>query len=116
MIYSKKIYLECEEDIIISSAINIPLKGTANSFQIWYTGNYTTSVIRTPNIAYHLIKWTNKPVEVARLEINSAHLIRVDQPHSAQSNSVEDRWVFTMRFCGNPNFEDLITHNEITNS
>jgi hypothetical protein len=110
------IHIDGEEDSIISSAINIPLKGTDNSYQIWYTGKYTTSIIRTHNNVYHLIKWIDKPIEAERLEINSAHLIRVDQPHSAQSSTNEDRWIFTMRFRGNPNFEDLLAQHEITNT
>lgn len=102
------IHIDGDQNEIISSAINIPLKGKNDSYQIWYKGNFTTSIVQTENNVYHRIIWKDIPKEDFRTEINQAHLVRVDRPHSALSNNFEERWVFTMRFCGNPNFEELI--------
>jgi len=102
------IHIDGDRNGLISSAINIPLKGNINSYQIWYTGNFTTALVTTENNVYHRIMWEDTPKEAFRAEINQAHLVRVDQPHSAMSNDFEERWVFTMRFQGNPKFDELI--------
>ena len=107
---SQGIHIDGNKDVVIKSAINIPLKGCKNSYQVWYTGKYTTSLVMLSNNVYHEIMWQEPYIEDFKLEINSPYLLRVDRPHSAQSNQLEDRWVFTMRFCGNPNFEDLVNN------
>ena len=104
------IHIDGNEEGIIKSAINIPLKGCKNSYQIWYKGKYSTSLVMLSNNVYHEIMWQEPHTEDFKLEIDSPHLLRVDCPHSAQSNQLEDRWVFTMRFHGNPNFEDLVSN------
>jgi hypothetical protein len=102
------IHIDGDQNGIISSSINIPLKGHNDSYQIWYKGNFTTAIVKTENNVYHRTLWEGSPKEDFRVEINQAYLVRVDRPHSALSNNFEERWVFTMRFRGNPNFEELI--------
>ena len=102
------IHIDGDQHGIISAAINIPLRGTENSYQIWYQGNFTTAIVTTENNVYHRIVWEGSPKEDFRAEIDQAHLVRVDRPHSTLSNDFDERWVFTMRFQGNPNFEELI--------
>lgn len=102
------IHIDGTAEGIIKSAINIPLKGSTNSKMIWYSGNYTTGVTETLALTYHYINWSSAPVEDSSIEIDSAHLLRVDRPHSAQASINEDRWIFTMRFKGNPDFEELV--------
>jgi hypothetical protein len=102
------IHIDGDRRGVINAAINIPLKGNRNSYQIWYTGNFTTALVTTENNVYHSIVWEGIPKEDFRAEIDQAHLVRVDRPHSAMSNDSEERWVFTMRFQGNPTFEELI--------
>ena len=104
------IHIDGNDKAIIHSAINIPLKGCKNSYQIWYRGKYDTIVVKLLNNIYHTIKWHEPQIEDFKLEIDNPYLLRVDLPHSAQSNQFEDRWVFTMRFLGNPNFNDLVNN------
>lgn len=104
------IHIDGDRNGIIKSAINIPLKGSKDSYQIWYKGDFTTTVVQTENNVYHNILWKSIAVEDYRAEIDQAHLVRVDQPHSAIAGNIEDRWVFTMRFQGNPNFQDLVNN------
>jgi hypothetical protein len=105
----QSIHIDGDHNGIIKSAINIPLRGCENSYQVWYKGNYDTVVIKTlDNVICHKIRWKEPFVEDFRLEITKPHLLRVDRPHSALANETEDRWVFTMRFLDNPSFEDLV--------
>ena len=101
------IHVDGDQSEIIKSAINIPLKGCGGSYQIWYKGDYDTVVVRTSNNVYHKIVWRRPFTEDFRLEITQPYLLRVDKPHSVVANQIEDRWVFTMRFCGNPDFVEL---------
>lgn len=101
------IHIDGVKEKIISSAINIPLKGCENSFQIWYKGNYSTNLISVPGNTYHNIIWKDGPVEDARLQVDQPYMVRVDKPHSALSGNTE-RWVITIRFKTNPQFDDLI--------
>ena len=101
------IHVDGDQSEIIKSAINIPLKGCKDSYQIWYKGDYNTVIVRTSNNVYHNIVWQKPFTEDFRLEIMQPYLLRVDKPHSVVANRVEDRWVFTMRFYGNPDFAKL---------
>lgn len=91
---------------IISCAINIPLKGCADSKYNWYDGDYQLERVSRLGLIFHDIKWSTKPVMSATVNLDDAYLIRVDAPHSAVAGP-EERWVFTMRFNGNPLFDDL---------
>lgn len=103
------IHIDGDPNGIIKTAINIPLKGWANSYHIWYSGNFEISVVTHDNTNnYYEIHWNSEPVEKHREEISSATLLRVDQPHSALANDIEDRWIFTIRFKGNPAFEHIL--------
>jgi hypothetical protein len=103
------IHIDGNQSQIIKSAINIPLKGCENSYHIWYHGSFNTLLANHgKNNPYHRIVWDQDPIEAHREEILSATLLRVDQPHSALANDSSDRWIFTMRFKGNPEFETLI--------
>lgn len=91
---------------LISCAINIPLKGCANSKYNWYDGDYKLNRTDKNGLIFHDIKWTNKPIMAATVNLNDTYLIRVDAPHSAVAGP-EERWIFTMRFHGNPPFDEL---------
>lgn len=109
------IHIDGVKDVNIHVAINLPIQNTEDSKFIWYTGDYHTDIkvgkAQNVNggvipITYHDITFDNLK-EAASLELNQAHLIRVDRPHRACANEVDDRWIFTMRFKGNPTFEEL---------
>lgn len=96
------------------AAINLPIQNTEGSRFNWYGGDYKleqrTRMTRTlegitPITFFEIVGRDLK--EVASVELNQACLVRVDEPHSAEANRVSDRWIFTMRFNGNPTFEEL---------
>jgi hypothetical protein len=96
------------------AAINIPIQNTNGSKFSWYGGDYdleqktqyTGSNNGMAPITFFEIK-DNGLTEVASIELDQAYLVRVDEPHNAVANQLEDRWIFTMRFKGNPTFEEL---------
>jgi hypothetical protein len=47
------------------------------------------------------------PSVAATVELNQPYLLNVGTPHRSEANKTEDKWVFTMRFYGNPTFEML---------
>lgn len=109
------IHIDGVKDLNIHVAINLPIQNTEHSKFAWYSGDYQTGVKtglaqntigRVIPITYHDITFQDLQ-EVATLELNQAHLIRVDRPHNATANDVADRWIFTMRFKGNPTFEEV---------
>lgn len=104
----QEIHIDGDSEII-SSAINIPLRGANNSKFNWYTGDYKIYRMKHKDIIYQKIQWLTKPILAETLQIDKPYLIRVDKPHSAESSSEEDRWILTMRFKGNPNFDLLCT-------
>lgn len=87
---------------LISLAINIPLSGTIGSKFNWYDGEYELIKTNVRDIIFYSVVWKGEPICVESLEITKPYLIRVDKPHSAESNINEDRWIFTMRFEHNP--------------
>ena len=91
----------------LHAAINIPLKGCNDSKHIYYTGSYNKTNVVRHNLKYYELTWNSTPVATTTLCLTSPHLLRVDEPHSAVAGSTEERWIFTMRFVGNPTFEDL---------
>lgn len=109
------IHMDGEKDLKIHAAINLPICNTEGSRFTWYSGNYDTGITtqstgtltggKSP-ITYHAIIFKNL-TEAAVVEIDQPYLIRVDEPHCAAANNEGDRWIFTMRFVGNPTFEEL---------
>ena len=95
-------------------AINIPLKGSVGSRHVYYKGKYTTEQTRYEDIVFYKINWLETPRVADILYLDQAHIVRVDQPHSAQANPFEDRWIFTMRFENSPTFEELCTRLNAT--
>ena len=93
----------------IDNAVNIPLLGCKNSRHVYYTGDYTTIPKTVNGLTFSDILWQSTPRVADILYLDRPHLVRVNQPHSAQGNGVEQRWVLTMRFQGNPSYEDLCT-------
>ena len=93
---------------IVHCAINIPLKGCNNSIHAYYDGDYTLVPKHQHGLYFYHIKWNSPPTITSAISLKEAHLVRVDKPHAAIASPLEDRWVFTMRFEGNPTFEDLV--------
>lgn len=95
---------------VLHCAINVALKGGEGSVFQWMGGNHTiTSVnlVETNQVAFK-INWNSAPEVKDSVEmIEGCYLVRIDQPHQAIAAPDKDRWVFTMRFKGNPTFEQL---------
>lgn len=96
------------------AAINIPVKNTEGSRFSWYGGKYSieqktqdtgTLTGKAPITFFEIVN--EELEEVASIELDQAYLVRVDEPHRAEANDVANRWIFTMRFKGNPTFEEL---------
>jgi hypothetical protein len=97
------------------AAINLPVQNTQGSKFIWYSGSYNVEQrtrytgsgngSRAPITFFEIVD--QELTEAASIELNQACLIRVDEPHNAVANDTSDRWIFTMRFVGNPTFEEL---------
>jgi hypothetical protein len=51
--------------------------------------------------------WMDIPSVGATLELDHPYLINVGHPHRSEASKNEDKWVFTMRFYGNPTFDSL---------
>lgn len=109
------IHMDGVPGLNIHAAINLPIKNTEGSKFVWYDGSYATDIATnktetvaggTEPITYHNVQLSNNDVSVS-LELDQAYLIKVDAPHSAWANPHADRWIFTMRFKGNPTFEEL---------
>lgn len=109
----QSIHVDGTKDGLIHAAINIPLIGVSSNRYNWYSGNYELKHVYKSNLSYHDIVWRSPPVLADTIELNETYLIRVDAPHSAVAGPSE-RWIFTMRFCGNPSFEEL--YNSIINN
>ena len=101
------IHIDGDGSTQINAAINLPISGTHESKHNWYTGDYTLILKNIGDLYFHHILWKSKPELVSSLELDHPHLVRVNEPHNAVSSDNDCRWIFTMRFVGNPSFEDL---------
>lgn len=97
---------------IVHSAINIPVSGTIGSKHVFYSGDYELKQIVRDDIQFYDLKWKSIPVTEDVLELTDPHLLRVDVPHKAVANDVENRWIITLRMEGNPKYEDLVKQYE----
>ena len=89
------------------AAINIPLKGTTGSIYRWLDGTFETQLKDINGLVFHNLLWMDIPTVAATLELNDPYLINVGTPHRSEASKTEDKWVFTMRFYGNPLFDML---------
>lgn len=97
-------------DEVLHCSINVPLKGGEDSVFQWMTGDFQISLVdlvHTKQKAFHII-WGSEPKVAESIEMtDGCYLVRIDQPHQAIAAPDHDRWVFTLRFKGNPTFEEL---------
>jgi hypothetical protein len=89
------------------AAINIPLKGTTGSIYRWLDGTYETQFKDIDGLVFHNLIWMDIPSVAATLELNQPYLLNVGTPHRSEASKTDDKWVFTMRFYGNPTFDTL---------
>ena len=96
-------------DEVLHCSINIPLHGGENSTFRWYSGDYDLKLDDIgKNQKAYVVNWNSSPYITESIEIkDGCYLVRIDQPHQAIASADSDRWVFTMRFKGNPAFEEL---------
>jgi hypothetical protein len=106
-------HIDGKDDYVVSTAINIPLKGAKDSKHVYFEGTYDSKPIHMNGLDFHDLKWSDRPKRVAELELLTPHLVRVDRPHAAYASPTEDRWILTIRFAGNPQFDEVV--NRIKN-
>jgi len=102
-------------DYLWHAAINLPIQNTQDTKFTWYHGEYTIeqktqetgAISGTAPITFFKLTDVKSLYPAASIELDQACLVRVDEPHNAESNFDGYRWIFTMRFKGNPTFEEL---------
>jgi hypothetical protein len=92
---------------LVNAAINIPIKGSANSKHYYYKGSYDLKWVKKKDNSYFEINWSENPIVDEYLELIDTHIVRTNIPHNVEASIDEDRWACTIRFRGNPNFEKL---------
>ena len=96
-----------------TASLVIPVSGCVDTGMFWFDGNYKLVMSQHgPNSGYanawHL-DWTGSPRFLAAVSIvDTPMLCRVNIPHEAYSNGREPRVTVTLRFQGNPLFDDLV--------
>jgi hypothetical protein len=104
------IHVDGQPDLFLHCAINIPIGGGSDSKFIWYKGDFElvpVNLTATNQTAFD-IKWNSTPSIAESIEmIDGCYLVRIDQPHQAVASSTSNRSVFTIRFKGNPSFEEI---------
>jgi hypothetical protein len=100
-------HIDGDGDNLRYAAINIPLKGTTGSIYRWLNGTYETQLKYVNDLVFHNLLWMDIPSVGATLELDQPYIINVGHPHRSEASKTEDKWVFTMRFYGNPTFDSL---------
>ena len=103
----QRAHINGDQNGIRHAAINIPLKGTTGSIYRWLSGTYEMTVKDINGLIFHQLIWMDIPTVADTLELNNPYLINVGTPHRSEANKTEDKWIFTMRFYGNPTFDML---------
>lgn len=104
------IHVDGQPGLFLHCAINIPFQGGPDSKFIWYDGDFElvpVNLTATNQKAFD-IEWNSEPRVAESIEmIDGCYLVRIDQPHQAVASSTSNRSVFTIRFKGNPSFEEI---------
>jgi hypothetical protein len=97
------------DNFIFNCSIVIPVSGCKGTEMIWCNDNYSLDYNVSPyGVKYFDILWNKPPETIIRKEIfETPMLCRVDIPHTAISNGLEERITFTFRLDGNETFEEL---------
>jgi len=103
----QRAHIDGDQNETRHAAINIPLKGTTGSIYRWLDGTFETQLKDINGLTFHNLLWMDIPTVAATLELNDPYLINVGTPHRSEASKTEDKWVFTMRFYGNPLFDML---------
>ena len=104
-----------EEVGIINASIVIPVEGFENTFMYWMDGLYDQQLSFTENkIPFRRIVWRSLPKLMAKVEITSPTLCRVNIPHSATSRiDGTYRTILSIRLSGNPSYEEILEKRNI---
>jgi len=111
------IHVDGTPDLFLHCAINIPIEGGVDSKFIWYKGEFELIPVdlKDSNQKAFDIKWNSTPGIAESVEmIDGCYLVRIDQPHQAVASTTSNRSVFTIRFKGNPSFEEIYDLLQIT--
>lgn len=105
-------HVDCREkspDNMTNSSIVIPVSGCKNTAQYWMDGEYKLhKQTLKPGVQYFKLEWVGDIKLIGLVEIyDSPVLCRVNIPHHAYANGVEDRITCTMRLENNEPFEEI---------
>lgn len=108
------IHVDCTADddlTLVNAALNIPLANADSSAMNWYTGEYTIigkEAVGRDGIKrkYAQVNWNDAPSILDRTYMQAPTLVRVSIPHNV-SRSERHREILTVRFAGNPTFDEL---------
>ena len=96
-----------------TASLIIPVSGCKDTRMFWFTGDYRLVMSQHGPAsgyanAWHL-QWQGSPRYLDSVAvIDTPMLCRVNIPHEAYSNGREPRVTVTLRFQGNPLFDDLV--------
>jgi len=88
--------------------LNIPIFGTRGSSMLWFDGDYIEFFQETQKTVVTVLKWNSQPKMIGELELLESHLMRVDVPHNVYPNPNSDRAILSIRFEGNPTWEEIL--------
>jgi hypothetical protein len=80
-------------------ALNIPIKNTLDSEQIWYDGRYTLDLKDSLGALKYLdLIWSTEKEEVHREVIAQPTIVRINSPHHVINYSDQSRFMLSVRF------------------
>lgn len=103
------VHLDYTDNHVCNVSLVIPIEGYKDAPMIWYTGDYEVVHLSAEDVSYAIPAWKEGgQINVHREDILGPTFCRVNIPHDTSSN--EDgsyRSVVTIRFHGNPTFEEI---------
>lgn len=94
---------------ITKTSIIIPLAGCENTKQIWYTGDYTQISKIVDGVGFWSLVWNQSPKFLHSYCIKDVpHAAKVDIPHTAIANGIDQRITCTLRFRINYDLEEVV--------
>jgi hypothetical protein len=80
-------------------ALNIPIRNTLDSEQIWYNGQYMLESREDPGMPKYLeLQWLAEKEEAYRCVIRQPTLVRINIPHHVINYSDQSRFMLSVRF------------------
>lgn len=99
---------------IIHCALNIPIRGCTDSVMTWLEGPHTaekkTAMLKGRTITA-MVPMFSGDVTTHNTCLDQPTMVRVDTPHFVKANTIETRVMASVRFEGNPTWEEILHHD-----